>query len=160
MVPRIVEPSCAVLGQLLDSDLYAYRPRVAMQRRDHRPVISLQCVGDHKGTLKPEISSSLLRYSPRWCSKRSEKLGHRTHDRLRCSESALTRRHTRQQHQPNTSPIGTSASSALCSISRPLSWMSSIDRGEGVFLTASHEFNTQQRRAARNYRAAAKVTHA
>lgn len=70
MVPRIIEPSCAVLRQRLESDLYAYRPKVAMQRRDHRPVISLQCVADHRGTSKPEISSILLRYPARWRSKR------------------------------------------------------------------------------------------
>jgi hypothetical protein len=74
---------------------------------------------------------------------------------------ARTRRHTRQQHQPNTTPIAISASSAFTrSIVAPLACDRSIDRGESVFLTVGHKLNTQQRRASSKNCAAAKVTYA
>lgn len=67
----------AVLPQRFGRIPYALTSKVAMQRRDHRPVISLQCVAFHRGTLKPDFFSFPLRYPACSLSKRSSSLGHR-----------------------------------------------------------------------------------
>ena len=58
----------AVLPQRFGRITYTPKSKVAMQRRDHRPVISLQCVANHTITVKPDFLSSRLRYPA--CSRR------------------------------------------------------------------------------------------
>lgn len=61
--------------------LYAYRPTVAMHRRDHRPVFSRHCVVHHSGAIEAKFFGFLERYPTRCRSKRAKYLGHLTQER-------------------------------------------------------------------------------
>lgn len=78
MIHTTEPPACAALGQRLGRIPYAHRTTVAMKRRAVRPVISLQCVADHRGTLKPEFFRFLLRYLSSWLRRAPTKLGLRS----------------------------------------------------------------------------------
>lgn len=79
MVLRMPRASCTALWQRLGRIPYAYKPKVATQRRDLRPVISLQCVAIHKTALKPRFFIDLWRYLACSRSKRFSSLELLTH---------------------------------------------------------------------------------
>lgn len=68
-------PASAALGQRLGRIPYAPKSKVATQRRDHRPVIYLQCVADHTVRSKLHFFSFRLRYLAFYRSKRASYLG-------------------------------------------------------------------------------------
>jgi len=141
---------CAVFGQHAGRTPYTPRANVATQRQGCHKGKTLQCVAFHSFTRRPEFSRFLLRYPASSRSKHDEKLGFLTIHRRQCSAPyCLTRRHTRQQHQANTPPIGISASSALAVMS--VSLVAQLRPRGSVFLTARHEINTQPRSPAASF---------
>ena len=150
MIQSMRRTLCTALRQRLGRIPYAPASKVAMQRQDIRPVIWLQCVANHRGTLKPAFSRYLLRYLARSLSIADGLLGNLTVHFRQCSfPCCLTRRQIRQQHQANTPPIGSSASSAFAVMS--VSLVAQLRPETGVFLTARHEINTQPRSPAAGF---------
>ena len=158
---RVTHLQGAALGQRLDRSPYATAPNVAMRIQGNPETKVKQRATCHRGTLKAHFFSFLLRYPRRGLSYADEYLGNLTyHRRPRSVADCLTRRHTRQQHQAKTPPIGISASSALAVMSVSLAF--ELRPRPTLFLTARHEINTQQRtaRSISRARSAAEVKHA
>jgi len=151
--------SCTALGQCLGRSPYSPTSFVAMRLQGNHYRLMSTCALVHKVDSSREKHRFSLRYPAGWRSKQSRSEAVLSTHLLEYScRYARTRRHTRQQHQPNTRPIAISASSALTrSIVAPLACDRSIDRGESVFLTVGHKLNTQQRRARSKNCAAAKL---
>ena len=153
---------CAVLSQRLGRTPYACKPKVAMRRRDNRPVISLQCVAHHSAAQKPHFFSSCLRYPACSSSLRSSSSGHLTKNvgsnlgyRLTPAEapgaavcSGSTAEYgARFDTGTSTKPLQTVFPQypASSSTSPESLW---CDRESGLFLGRSHGTETQPRKAA------------
>lgn len=114
-IPRKRSGYCAVFSGLRSQGLYAYRPIVAMHRRDHGPVFSRHCVAHHSGALKPKFLGFLERYPTRSRSKHANLSGLLTQERTinLCSfplaVAVLSRRCLTSRRRPSCAEYGLSS---------------------------------------------------